>query len=305
MQISRLFQIVYILMHKKRVPAKELAEKLEVSRRTILRDIDTLAAAGIPVYTTQGKGGGICLQENFVLNKTIISEEEQNQILYSLQSMFATGLMETEALLDRLKSLFATKENKEWIEVDFARWGHSEEDNEKFDILKSAILGERMISFDYVSPFGEHKGHEVCPLTLAFKSKSWYVKTFCPAENDYRVYKFNRVSNMTVLDTTFDSSAFIPPQMHTVEDKPAPVKKTFPARLKVSPFAKYRVHDEFAPGDFVVESDGTFTIHFPYARWVYDYILSYGTSVEVLEPQHLRDEMLGHIEKIKNMYKGL
>lgn len=61
MQINRLFEIVYILLDKKMVTARELSEHLEVSQRTIYRDIDTLSAAGIPIYTNKGKGGGISL----------------------------------------------------------------------------------------------------------------------------------------------------------------------------------------------------------------------------------------------------
>ena len=301
MQISRLFQIVYILMNKKQVTAHDLAARLEVSRRTIIRDIDTLAEAGIPIYTTRGRYGGIFLQDNFVLNKAIISEEEQNQILFSLQSMFATELISTDSLLGKLQSLFSGT-NKDWIDVDFSRWGHSEEDNEKFEMLKNAILSERMVSFDYVSPYGELKGHEVCPLTLAFKSKSWYVKTFCPAENDYRVYKFNRISNIAVLDTTFDGASYTPPPMHTVEEKHT--DELHAIKVNISPYARYRMYDEFATGDFMKNDDGSFTIYMPDARWVYDYLLSYGTSIEVLEPQKLRDEMRGHITKIKNMYEG-
>ena len=93
MQINRLFEIVYILMNKKHTTANELAAHFEVSKRTILRDIDTLTTAGIPIYTTQGKGGGVFIQDRFLLNKTFVSEAEQKQILFSLQSMSATELV--------------------------------------------------------------------------------------------------------------------------------------------------------------------------------------------------------------------
>ena len=99
MQINRLFEIVYLLMNKKQVTAKELASHFEVSKRTILRDIDTLGAAGIPIYTLQGKGGGIFIQDKFVLNKALVSQDEQKQILFSLQSMAATQLFEADHML--------------------------------------------------------------------------------------------------------------------------------------------------------------------------------------------------------------
>ena len=124
-------------MHKRRTTADDLATHFEVSRRTILRDIDTLKAAGIPLYTTQGKGGGIFIQDSFVLNKALISEEEQDQILFSLQGMSATSLLDSGQALDKMQSFFAASD-KDWIEVDFSRWGHNIEDSTKFETLKEA-----------------------------------------------------------------------------------------------------------------------------------------------------------------------
>lgn len=79
MQIHRMVEIIYLLMHKKTVTAKQLADHFEVSTRTAYRDIDTLCKAGIPIYTTKGKGGGIHLIDSFVLNKWILSEQEQRR----------------------------------------------------------------------------------------------------------------------------------------------------------------------------------------------------------------------------------
>ncbi len=91
MQIDRLFQIVYLLLDRKTMTAKELAAHFEVSVRTILRDIDTLSSASVPIYTIQGKGGGISLLDGYVLNKAALSQAEQNQILIALQILAAAG----------------------------------------------------------------------------------------------------------------------------------------------------------------------------------------------------------------------
>jgi len=286
-------------MNKKQVTSNELAAHFEVSKRTILRDIDTLGAAGIPIYTTQGKGGGIFIKDNFVLNKALVSEDEQKQILFSLQSMSATEFIDTEQVLGRLRSFFASS-NREWVEVDFSRWGHSEADNVKFEMLKNAIIHEFVVCFDYLSPYGESKGREVYPLKLSFKSKAWYLQSFCPTESDYRGFKFTRINNMVVLDKSFHSSDYEIPPMKSME-KPAP-PGFVNIRLFISQNAKYRIYDEFAESDITVNKDGSFTLRTALGQWIYDYILSYGTAVEVLEPQYIRDELLARIEKIKNKY---
>jgi len=286
-------------MSKKQITANELASHFEVSKRTILRDIDTLTAAGIPIYTAQGKGGGIFIQDNFVLNKTLISEDEKKQILFSLQSMSATEFIETDQILGRLQNFFASP-NKEWIEVDFSRWGHSKADNTKFDMLKNAILNEFVVSFDYLSAYGDFKGREVYPLKLSFKSKAWYLQTFCLAENDYRVFKFTRISNMVVLDKSFHSSDYETPKIEPKEDN-SPYSFV-DVRLIVSSHAKYRIYDEFSENDIAVNEDGSFTLRMTQGQWIYDYILSYGTAIEVLEPHYIRDELLIRIEQISNKY---
>jgi len=301
MQINRLFEIVYLLMNKKQATANELASHFEVSKRTILRDIDTLTTAGIPIYTTQGKGGGIFIQDNFVLNKTFISEDEKKQILFSLQSMAATEFIETDQVLGRLRNFFASP-NKEWIEVDFSRWGHSAADTTKFEMLKNAIINEFAVSFDYLSAYGESKGREVYPLKLSFKSKAWYLQSFCPAENDYRVFKFTRLSNLVVLDKSFKGNDYKAPKIEPPED-PSELC-IVDVRLLVSSHAKFRIYDEFAESDIIVNNDGSFTLRMTQGQWIHDYILSYGTAVEVLEPRYIRDEMLVRIDKIRNRYQS-
>ena len=78
MQINRLFQIVYNLLEHGKSSAPELAEKFGVSTRTIYRELEAISAAGIPIYATQGKGGGVSLLENYVLGKSLFSEKEPN-----------------------------------------------------------------------------------------------------------------------------------------------------------------------------------------------------------------------------------
>ena len=135
MQINRLFEIVYILLSKKITTAKELAERFEVSERTIYRDIDTLSSAGIPIYASQGKGGGISLMEHYVLNKSVLSENEQNEILFALQSLTVTQNPETDRVLSKLSSFFH-KSNINWIEVDLSPWGSDKNKTCEFTILK-------------------------------------------------------------------------------------------------------------------------------------------------------------------------
>ena len=147
MQVNnRLFEILYILLQKKKVTAKELAEKFEVSTRTIYRDIEALSSANIPIYMSKGKDGGIGILEEYVLNKSILSEEEQNQILFALQSLEKMNGNSEKDILEKMSTIF-NKKVTDWIKIDFSNWSPSKEN--AFQIIKSAILNKQLIEFTY------------------------------------------------------------------------------------------------------------------------------------------------------------
>lgn len=300
MQINRLFEIVYLLLNKKSVTANELAEHFEVSKRTILRDIDKLTIAGIPIYTSQGKGGGISILDNFVLNKATISDVEQNQILLALQSLSSTQHVDSSELLSKLSSLF-NKTDTNWIEVDFSRWGNTEPDKERFEMLKRAILEKQAITFTYSSSYGKTTSRTVYPLKLAFKSKAWYLQAYCLSKNDYRTFKINRMLSVAVTPNSFAGQEFIPPLME-------PSDLTLPAlvhlELCFASYAAYRVYDEFDTKNVAKNEDGSFTVivDLPNDYWLYGFLLSFGTAVKVVEPTSVRDTLLTQVEEIINFY---
>ena len=156
MQINRLFEIIYLLLEKGSVTAAALAERFEVSVRTIYRDIDLLSGAGIPVYCSRGRGGGVSLLPDFVLDKSLLSEREQDEILFALQSVAATHAG-GEEVLERVNTLFR-RQGADWIEVDFSHWGwdwgSDEGEKRKFNLLKDAILSRQKLHFIYYSAAG-------------------------------------------------------------------------------------------------------------------------------------------------------
>ena len=293
MQINRLFEIVYILLNKKSVTAKELAEHFEVSQRTIYRDIDTLSASRIPIYTNKGKGGGISLLDEFVLNKSMLSEKEQNEILMSLQSLNAVKFPDIEPVLNKLSTLFK-KQGINWIDVDFSHWGSDDSEREKFNLLKTAILSRNTVTFDYYSSMGEKTERTVEPVKLLFKGQGWYISGFCRTKNDFRLFRITRIKNQKCLAETFIRE--IPDNIF--QDSRDRISKLVKLVLKIQSGMAYRVYDEFAQDCIVKNEDGSLTVSvtFPEDEWVYGYVLSYGNYAEVLEPIHIREILKGRLE---------
>lgn len=287
MQINRLFEIVYILLDKKTITAKELSERFEVSVRTIYRDIDTLSGAGIPIYTSKGKGGGISLIENFVLNKSVLSEKEQKEILMSLQSINAMKFLDMEPVLNKLSTVF-NKESESWIDVDFSQWGSNEIEKEKFNIFKTAILNTSIINFEYFSSYGEKTLRTIEPLKLVFKGQGWYLYGFCRVKHDFRIFKITRIKNLKLLNETFKRD--VPMDIWEDNDK-SYRKNIITLVLKIDEKMAYRIYDEFDEEDIVKNSDGSFTatVNFPSGDWIYGYVLSYGNHAEVMHPTHMRE----------------
>lgn len=301
MQMNRLFEIVYILLNKKTATAKELAERFEVSVRTIYRDIDMLSSAGIPVYASQGKGGGISLLDDYVLNKSVLTEDEQNEILFALQSLTITQNPETDKVLSKLSSLF-NKSKTNWIEVDLSPWGSDKNKKCEFTILKNAILNHQMIEFTYFNTSGEKSSRKVEPIKLIFKVHAWYLQGFCLAKNEYRTFKISRMSNIEITQEFFTDRM---PEGLSVDENEQNSQKWINVQVKIAPQGAYRVFDEFDESEITRNQDGSFTVatSLPENEWLFHYILSFGTDIEVLTPQNIREMIQGKLNEIIWKYK--
>jgi predicted DNA-binding transcriptional regulator YafY len=301
MQINRLFEIVYILLSKKIVTAKELAEHFEVSERTIYRDIDTLSSAGIPIYASQGKGGGISLLDHYILNKSVLSENEQNEILFALQSLTVTQNPETGKVLSKLSSLF-NKSNINWIEVDLSPWGSDKRKTCEFTILKNAILNHQVITFYYFNASGEKSSRRVEPVKLMYKVNAWYLQGFCLSKNEYRTFKISRMLDVEITPEIF---ADRPPEELPEDQKEQNSPKWINVQLQIAPQGAYRVFDEFDEKEISKNQDGSYTVAtaLPESDWLFTYILSFGTYAEVLAPQDIRERIQNKLEDLLWKYK--
>ena len=298
MEQGRLFKIVYYLLDKGKATAPELSEKLEVSVRTIYRDLDALSAAGIPIYTAQGKGGGIFLLPKFVLDKSLLSQQEKEQILMALQSISATVTCQINELLTKLGGLFQSQ-NANWIEVDFSDWHKNTLSAEVFDQIKDAIFTRRKIKFSYFAGEGGCTTRTIEPIKLVFKSKDWYVYGFCLLRNDFRFFKLTRIKDLELLPETFLRRVECPPTLKTVLRH----ELLIPVKLKFAHQAAFRVYDEFTDA-VSKDTQGNLyvTANLP-EKTLFSYILSFGDTVEILEPDDLRRNMKEKLTLMTEKYR--
>ena len=283
------------MLNKKRVTAKELAERFDVSSRTIYRDIDTISLAGIPIYTEKGKGGGISLLPEFVLNKSILTEQEQGEILSALQGLSQIQSPNSDPVLQKLSTIF-NKTAAKWLEVDFSDWSFEREDY--WGSFKNAILQKKVAEFDYYSTYSEKTHRRVEPIQLWFKSKSWYLKAYDLDKNDLRLFKLTRIRTLAITEEVFSERDFL-----AITDNDSNSSKHKPdvhLRLLIKSEMAYRVLDEFSGYVEEQKPDGSYIISicWPEDNWIYGTILSFGEHIEVLEPQHVREIIQKKARKI-------
>ena len=264
MKTDRLIGILSVLLQKEKCTAPELAEKFEVSRRTVNRDIETLCRAGIPVCTVQGAGGGICIMDGYKIDRTLLTSRDMQMILAGLRSLDSVS-------------------GRDSILIDLSSW-YKESLAPKISLIRDGIEERKLIAFHYFAPGGESI-RRVEPYYLIFKWSSWYVWGWCKTREDFRLFKLNR---MTELDC---GEAFSP--------RPAPLpdlepERVFPVKYKVTvlfdPACRWRLVEEYGPDSFTTEPDGRlrFTGGFPDADSVLSWVLTFGDKAELLEPNELR-----------------
>ena len=316
--IERLISIIYILMNKGTVTAGELAERFEVSVRTIYRDIEALSVAGIPVYCKKGKNGGISLTEEFVLNKMLITSEEQQEILAAL-----LGLQETEAVtgketLQKLGEFFQS-EPIPWVSIDLSDWSGLRK--QMYEDIKQAILTRHVVEFDY---YGQNRpmSHRVVePMQLQFKEYTWYLRAYCRERQDFRTFKLFRMQRLKVREETFmpkkepvyeEKSESATIGQRSTAEQGQKTQEIVTTEFPVTPLTiwidkkeAYRIYDRFDESELELLPDGNFLARcaYPLDEWVYSLILWFGPSARVLEPEFIRAEVQNRIKRMMENYE--
>lgn len=330
--LSRLLGIIYLLLNRGTVTAGELAEQFEVSVRTIYRDVEQLSMAGIPVYARKGKNGGISLTERFVLDKMVISEEEQRRILAALASLRETGASQEEDILHKLGNFFKA-DVPDWVAIDFSDWSGRRQ--ELFEQIREAILERKVMEFDYYGQYGEMARRTVEPVQLLFKEYTWYVRAYCRKRQAMRLFKVLRMKRVKLLEETFEADARTwaeeTEKQGEAESGVAWEAKRQPGEkpeetgsqeqydttwgdsweklrdekvvFQVAAREAYRIYDRFEEEEITVLPGGDFliTLQCCLDDWVYGVILSFGPSAKVIGPEYVRAKIL---EKIRDMEKN-
>lgn len=301
MKIDRLIGILSVLLKQEKVTAPELAERFEVSRRTINRDIEDLCKAGIPIVTAQGMGGGISIMDGYKIDATLLTSKDMQMILAGLRSLDSvSGNQYYSQLMEKLRpgaSGFVS--GRDSILIDLSSW-YKDTLAPKIEIIQDAIAEKEKLSFTYYAPGGT--GERVIePYYLVFRWSSWYVWGWCEKRQDFRLFKLHRMDQVLALADHFPERAVPLPDLS--------IQRIFPGGIRVKalfePEVKWRLVEEFGPHCFVEQEDGKLLFHGDYTdrENLISWILTFGKKAKLLEPEDIRDELLKIAQSMVSIYE--
>lgn len=300
MKIDRLIGILSVLLQKDKVTAPYLAEKFEVSRRTVNRDIEDLCKAGIPIVTLQGKNGGISIMDGYKIDKTLITSYEMQAILAGLKGLDSVCKSNKyKHLMNKLSAEDSSVVNSDnHIFIDLSSW-HKSTLAPKVEIIQNAINNKQKLEFTYFSPKGETT-RKIDPYMLIFQWSSWYVWGYCNLRRDCRMFKLNRMVNLKLSDEVFNELNEIPAYTPIAfEHQPGEIQAT----VLFDDSVKWRIIDEFGIENInQTEKGSSITFTWPDKQSLFNWLLGFGTDAELSEPENLRKEFKEHTEKIYKKY---
>lgn len=273
-----------------------MAKEFGVSVRTVYRDVESLNAAGVPIYAETGRSGGICLMKGFVLDRALLSKEERDGILRELKSREDDFSESNPAVLAELAELFKLPE-EDWLDVDLSSGGGRAGD--RFRFLQRAAVQHHRAELTYAGPGGEPEKLSVMPLKLSCRAGGWYLKAYCDGRQEYLTLPLSRIIKWKPSVDTFD------PRPFPDEPQEAPKRELTRVVLRFSSEIADRVYELFDGTLITQRKDGGLELR---QEMVVDdsfigKVLSLGTQARVSSPASLKEAVASRARDIYESYK--
>lgn len=303
MKLDRLLAITMMLINNDIVTAKDLADKFEVSIRTIYRDLEILGTAGIPVISYQGVNGGFGIMEGFKIEKGLLNNhdiESISAILKGMSSIFDDKSY--DYTLDKIKTFSLTKDKTNLI-MDFKTRDNEDNIKKILKLIREGIESKKVISFTYTNTSGEKLSRSAEPLTLVLKYNNWYLYAFCRNKNDYRIFKVSRIRDLILTEEICNVSRDKIDELNFDINLDKKINFNL-VELKFNPKVSAKALDAFRKGEISYSEDGYLIIKeiCPEVEGFFNRILSFGREVEIIAPPHLRSIIKQKAKEIFDMY---
>lgn len=306
MKLERLLGLLNILANTDRITVQELADRFEVSRRTIFRDLDTLNRAGIPIVSYPGTGGGVAVVQGYKIEKNVLSMDDTQKLftalngLKSIEGDTAVTNLIAKLVPEKAEAVFSQSD----YVLDLSSWFGDSITHKKIEELHQAISEHRCVRFEYISKHSRSI-RIVEPHKLVFKQSYWYLYAFCRKQDAFRLFKVSRIVFYEIMEEQF--------QPRTIEEikfsngyglelfHPEKQADVFEAILEYNASDEFELTNKIDAVFFHRPAESqTGQIRFQAANfdWVADLVFSLLGKVQVISPPALKEEIKRRLEQI-------
>lgn len=300
-KVERLISIIMILLRKDVVTTREFTHLFNVSKRTILRDMETLSLSNIPIYSIHGVNGGYGIMDEYKFDKRLLSSSDLENILTALGGLEQILISEeVEVTIKKIEAMVSPLSQKGSIQLSFYDWEGRSEILQTLKTCQESILKRKLISFDYIDKNGIKTNRIIEPYQLHFSETSWYLKGFCLLRQRYRTYKLSRIDNLNINEKTFNPRDYLLEQEHEASYQPQLVA----IKALISPSIKDQFIERYGRKSIENYSSEYFlaTIYVPQNSIGFQFLASFGTNLEIVEPKTYVEEFRDYLNKMMEKY---
>lgn len=300
-KIERLISIVMILLQRNIVSTTEFSKLFNVSKRTILRDMETLGYSNIPIYAINGVHGGYGIMDEYKLDKRLLTSKDLENILTALgglgQILFSD---EVEVTIKKIDAMTGSASWKGSIHLSFYDWEGRSEILQTLNTCQESILKRKLVSFDYIDKDGIKSKRIIEPYQLHFSEMSWYLKGFCLHRQSYRTFKLSRIDHLNMDQQTFNPRDYLLEQEHEVSYQPqlVAIKALILPSIKDQFIERYgRKSIENYNSEYLLA-----TIYVPQNSTGFQFLASFGTNLEIVEPKAYVEDFRNYLNQMIHKY---
>ncbi|MEK5395299.1 helix-turn-helix transcriptional regulator [Paenibacillus sp. FSL K6-2859] len=300
-KVERLISIIMILLKKEVVAATEFSQLFNVSKRTILRDMETLGLCNIPIYSVIGVKGGFGIMDEYKVDKRLLSSSDLQNILTALGGLEQILLTEeVERTIKKIEAMVSPLSLNRSIQLSFYDWEGRSEILETVKTCQKSITKKKLVSFNYTDKDGAVTDRMVEPYELHFSESSWYLKGFCLHRQGSRTFKLSRIDHISMDERTFHPRDDWSEQGHEASYLPqfVTIKAWISTSIKDQIIERYgrKSIEDHGPGLLLA------TIYVPQNYMGFQLLASFGTHLKVVEPKTYVDDFRNYLSQMMENY---
>lgn len=304
MRVDRLLSIMLIILNRGNVTGQELADYFEVSLRTIYRDIEKICESGVPIASVGGKGGGYYIMEDYDIKNLFLNKNEALTLIPLMNSL-GNLMGKNQGFKDigqKFERVYDQSNNHSKLKIDLSHFSMKEELKEYLFLINKSIEESRELIFSYINRNKEYGERIAEPIQVTLEHGDWYFIAYCKVRDDYRKFKLVRMRNLKLGDKFSKRDISLDQLEQIFSDSYS--KRSVKVKLKFSGDLGEQLPEYFDKNNISEMVDGYFCVEdvYPNEEGLIKFILGFGQDCEVLEPDFLRDNVKGYINKMLNKY---